>query len=571
MKKMLVIFFVVIYCFPFSQSIENTRIVGCIAEPTEKTIQIGNKTVEISKDGKFHFNLDIERPAFFDLRYDQKVLRIYVEPNEISEISFNANDVASTLHFKGNLNYINNFLTGISVNDRTNKDFNWINENWQELGSSPVDRFIFSIDSLKNLYFTPLDSFINKHKNVPKSFVNLYKADINFNLNIQLLRYIDYKIFNSNRNYKLVSFSPEINQYLRLFDIDNPDFIGFDPYEQYCDYWFYLKISEELANNPHVYTSDHRWIDGIFALIPELFKNQEVLDYWLYKQMKFYIENNGIKNIEKNIKQFDLLCEDIKFKEEINSLYNNELEQEKDHLIKTYKSINGFKLDAHIFIPKHLKKGEKLPAMVYFHGGSWYEGKPGWDFGFSDKFVNVCIEFRTMRRHGSSVFEEVSDAKSAFRWLRINADELQIDPNKIIGTGTSSGGHLILCAAMCDTLDEPGEDRLISSMPDALILNCVGYDATIYFHESQRERILKISPLHLVKENLPPMLIFHGTNDYATPYKFAEQFVEKMKEKNNYIKFKPIEGSGHAIWENKQYREINDIVKNKFYEEVGIF
>ena len=103
----------------------------------------------------------------------------------------------------------------------------------------------------------------------------------------------------------MVSFSPEINQYLNLTDINNQAFIEFEPYNQYCEYWLYFKISEELANNPDKYTSDHRWIDGIFVVIPRLFKNQAVLDYWLYNQVKGYIENNGINNIEDNIKGFN--------------------------------------------------------------------------------------------------------------------------------------------------------------------------------------------------------------------------------------------------------------------------
>ena len=45
--------------------------------------------------------------------------------------------------------------------------------------SSTVDKLILTTDSLKNLYFAPFDSFISKNKNISKSFVNLYKAEIN--------------------------------------------------------------------------------------------------------------------------------------------------------------------------------------------------------------------------------------------------------------------------------------------------------------------------------------------------------------------------------------------------------
>jgi dipeptidyl aminopeptidase/acylaminoacyl peptidase len=101
-------------------------------------------------------------------------------------------------------------------------------------------------------------------------------------------------------------------------------------------------------------------------------------------------------------------------------------------------------------------------------------------------------------------------------------------------------------------------------------LSSAGYDATIFFTESEKEAISKISPINLVKENLPPMLIFQGTMDTDTPYKDAENFLKKMKEKGNYIKIEPIEGSGHFIWANENYWKVYDKVKNEFFKEIGI-
>jgi acetyl esterase/lipase len=573
MKKILVIFFVGVYSISFSQTIKKTKIIGSISEPAGDKIQIENKTIEISEDGSFQFDVDIKKPSFNTFRYGSEDVIIYLEPGDSIEISFNAKNILSSLQFKGKLEQINNFLKGKPAIDKIVGDYldaHYLVGGWKNSRLEPAARCIFVIDSMKNLYLDPLKIFLKSNENVSASFVNLFKTDINLALNVQLLRYLDYLEFNANQNFTLVSSVPEINEYLSQTNIDDPAIMDLQSCASYCGYLLYLKVSEELQKNSSKYTSNHQWLDAMLNVVPRLFKNQVVLDYWLNNQTRYYIENNGIKNITESLERFYALCMTKEFKESIKSSYNKELERQKDHLVKSYKTVNGYSLDAHIFIPKELKQDELLPAMIIFHGGSWYEGKPDWEFGYDDKLVNVCIEYRTRYRYNSKIFEEVSDAKSAIRWLRMHAKEFHIDPHKIIATGNSAGAHLALCTAMADTLDEPNENKTVSSKPDALVLNSAGYDATYFFTESQKNAISKISPIHLIKENLPPMLIFHGTKDTDTPYQDAVNFVQKMKEKGNLVRIQPIEGSGHWIWANDKYWQVYGKVRSEFFKEIGI-
>jgi acetyl esterase/lipase len=573
MKKILVIFFVGVYSISFSQTIKKTKIIGSISEPAGDKIQIENKTIEISEDGSFQFDVDIKKPSFNTFRYGSEDVIIYLEPGDSIEISFNAKNILSSLQFKGKLEQINNFLKGKPAIDKIVGDYldaHYLVGGWKNSRLEPAARCIFVIDSMKNLYLDPLKNFLKSNENVSASFVNLFKTDINLALNVQLLRYLDYLEFNANQNFTLVSSVPEINEYLSQTNIDDPAIMDLQSCASYCGYLLYLKVSEELQKNSSKYTSNHQWLDAMLNVVPRLFKNQVVLDYWLNNQTRYYIENNGIKNIAESLERFYALCMTKEFKESIKSSYNKELERQKDHLVKAYKTVNGYSLDAHIFIPKELKQDELLPAMIIFHGGSWYEGKPDWEFGYDDKLVNVCIEYRTRYRYNSKIFEEVSDAKSAIRWLRMHAKEFHIDPHKIIATGNSAGAHLALCTAMADTLDEPNENKTVSSKPDALVLNSAGYDATYFFTESQKNAISKISPIHLIKENLPPMLIFHGTKDTDTPYQDAVNFVQKMKEKGNLVRIQPIEGSGHWIWANDKYWQVYGKVRSEFFKEIGI-
>jgi acetyl esterase/lipase len=557
------------------QSIKQPKagITGRITEPTGDKIQIDNKTAEISGNGSFQLNMDVKKPSFYTLRYGNDDMIIYSEPGDSIDISFDAKNISSSLQFKGKLAQINSFLKSKRAIDKIVDDYldaHYLVDGMHSAKLESAAKCIFVIDSMKSLYLDQLKGFLSGNENVSERFVNLYKADINLTLNFHLLRYLDYVEFRANQNFKLVGSVPEINNYLSQTNIDDPAIIGLQEYERYCGYLLYLKVSEELQENSSMYTSNHQWLDAMFNVVPRLFKNQDVLDYWLYNEVSYYIDNDGIKNIEGNLQLFYASCKTKEFKDDIRSSYDNELQRQKDHIVKTYKTVKGYSLDAHIFAPKGLGKDDLLPAMVIFHGGSWYEGKPDWEFGYADSLVNVCIEYRTRYRYGSTVFDEVSDAKSAIRWLRMHAQEFHIDPHKIIATGNSAGAHLALCTAMADTLDEPDENKAVSSKPDALVLNSAGYDATIYFTESQKNAISKISPIHLVKENLPPMLIFHGTIDTDTPYKYAVDFVQKMKEKGNLVRIQPIEGSGHAIWASDIYWKVYGKVRSEFFKEIGI-
>ena len=266
--------------------------------------------------------------------------------------------------------------------------------------------------------------------------------------------------------------------------------------------------------------------------------------------MNDHITNFGVKNIAKLIDQFNRNCRNEAYKKEINEYYKNELQKRNDHLIKTYKKIDGFDLDAHIFIPKDIKPNEFRPAIVYFHGGGYSSGKPDWHFRYNPNgLVSIAIEYRIYDRHGVMPFEGISDAKSAIRWIRKNAKELHVDASKIAASGNSAGAALIITTALLDSLDEPTEDLAISSKPNAMILNAAGYDQTNKFGPvKDKNRLARISGNNLVKPNAPPCLVIHGSYDWGIPISEANEFVAKMRAAGNICEFKILEGAGHVPW-----------------------
>lgn len=58
--------------------------------------------------------------------------------------------------------------------------------------------------------------------------------------------------------------------------------------------------------------------------------------------------------------------------------------------------------------------------------------------------VAITPNYRTEYNSGTTPFEAVADAKSAMRWVRLNAGVLGIDPAAIVAGGGSPVGILPL-------------------------------------------------------------------------------------------------------------------------------
>ena len=142
---------------------------------------------------------------------------------------------------------------------------------------------------------------------------------------------------------------------------------------------------------------------------------------------------------------------------------------------RVYKTIGETKLPLHIFNPEKHKASDKRPAIVFFFGGGWTNGTPT-QFVEHCKYlaqrgmVAITVEYRVKSRHNVTPMECVSDAKSALRWVRWNANELGIDPNRIAAGGGSAGGHLAAATATVSGYDEAGENTKVSAQPNALVL-----------------------------------------------------------------------------------------------------
>lgn len=202
-----------------------------------------------------------------------------------------------------------------------------------------------------------------------------------------------------------------------------------------------------------------------------------------------------------------------------------------------YKTVGEDTLRLHVFYPPAHGHTPPAPAMVFFFGGGWVGGSPDQFYPHAHYFasrglVAISAEYRVRSRHGTTPFESVEDGKSAVRWIRAHAGRLGVDPTRIIAAGGSAGGQVAAAAGTLDAFDAPGEERSVSSRPQALVLfnPVIDNGPGGYGHDRIGDRYPDFSPLHNIDERTPPTILFLGTADALIPVDTAQRYRQAMED-----------------------------------------
>ena len=196
-----------------------------------------------------------------------------------------------------------------------------------------------------------------------------------------------------------------------------------------------------------------------------------------------------------------------------------------------------------------------FPALLEIHGGAWNNGdrksNPALAEGLAASGVVVAsIDFRMGGQHPYP--SSLADINYATRWLKVHAADFKADAAIVGGLGVSSGGHLILLAAM-----RPFDARY-TALPFA---GAAGVDATLVYaislwgvldpygrylmaqengnkalmanHEryfltpdAQKEGNVLMILQRGEKVELPPALLIQGTADRGVPQGMVENVAE---------------------------------------------
>ena len=192
------------------------------------------------------------------------------------------------------------------------------------------------------------------------------------------------------------------------------------------------------------------------------------------------------------------------------------------------------------------------PILLQIHGGGWRGGNRRQQARpLMDRLAArgwICASITYPLSPAATFPEHLIAVKRAIAWLKREAPALGGDPQSIVITGGSAGGHLAALAALTpdDTTYQPGFENEDTSVAAAVTLYGI-YD----FLNRNRTRdnwpliphlVMKArpdealaayraaSPLDQVTPAAPPWLVIHGAQDAVVPPHESRQFVEKLEE-----------------------------------------
>ena len=239
-------------------------------------------------------------------------------------------------------------------------------------------------------------------------------------------------------------------------------------------------------------------------------------------------------------------------------------------MCRTYRTdpdLNIYFIYPHDIMPR---KGENLPAIVFFFGGGWRTGTVHQFASRAREIADlgmVCVlaDYRVSSRFGTDPFASVEDAKSVMRYVRSHAAELRIDPDRIAASGGSAGGHLAASTALVEGFDSPTDDLSVSPRPNALVLfNPVFNNAPApegYGYTRISSRFPQFSPYHNIRAGAPPTLIMVGTADHLIPVSTSKAYKARMDEVGSRCELHLYEGVGHGFYQQEgYYRQTLDTV-----------
>jgi dipeptidyl aminopeptidase/acylaminoacyl peptidase len=238
----------------------------------------------------------------------------------------------------------------------------------------------------------------------------------------------------------------------------------------------------------------------------------------------------------------------------------------------TFTAADGMKIHAQLFLPKNRKFGEKLPAAIFFHGGSRRQMLLGFNYsayyhnayalnqylasqGYAVLAVNYRsgigygMEFREALNYGATGASEYNDVLGAGLFLK-NREE--IDGSKIGLWGGSYGGYLTAMGlAKAPDLFAAGVD--LHGVHD---WNVVEKNFIPNYDAAKRADWAKIayesSPMPYVKNWKAPVLLIHGDDDRNVPFSETVTLAEQLRKNNVYFEqlIFPDEVHGFLLYRN---------------------
>lgn len=247
----------------------------------------------------------------------------------------------------------------------------------------------------------------------------------------------------------------------------------------------------------------------------------------------------------------------------------------QDPEVEVIKDVAFGDFDQKLDIRRSWTSEDNMPVLLQIHGGAWTE-KLGSKNEQAIPLMNqmakrdwICVASSYRLSPKATFPEHIIDCKQAVAWIKENIADYGGDPDFVVVTGGSAGGHLssLLALTANDPEFQPGFEDVDTTLQGAIpfygpfdmtdslgrshnnglmtFLESSVIKKSLNGHEQEYEAI---SPLKRIHEKAPPFMIIHGDKDTLVPVEMGQDFANELRRvSKNPVIYAEIEGGQHAF------------------------
>ena len=211
-----------------------------------------------------------------------------------------------------------------------------------------------------------------------------------------------------------------------------------------------------------------------------------------------------------------------------------------------------------------LPDGERPPLMVFVHGGPTAAAQRrlvpgrGHRFWTSRGVAVIDVDYRGSTRYGRTYRRkllgnwcvyDVEDAVAAARFLAERGD---VDGERLVIEGGSSGGTLVLLAIANHDVFAAGTNLFGVTDMAGLISDDHKFESRYTFGligpwPEAAEEYAKRSPINFPERLSAPLLVLQGSDDTVVPPAHSERIVEALRANGLPVAYQRFDGEGHGF------------------------
>lgn len=243
---------------------------------------------------------------------------------------------------------------------------------------------------------------------------------------------------------------------------------------------------------------------------------------------------------------------------------------------------------AWLYRPQDVGPHDRIPALIYFHGGPQAQERPSFGYGaFHQYLVHLGAAVLVPNIHGSTGFG--SDYQESVRgdWGGIDLADATacanylwelpwVDRNRVGVWGTSYGGFLALSVATripqywACACSVSGPTNLVTfarsaPTPTRLLISRRSDGSTL-----TDEDLMLRSPMSHVDDLSCPVLVVQGALDDRVQPSESNQFVQRVREKGGSVEYMVLEQEGHGPFERGEMLRTLDTIARFFSQHLGL-